>query len=130
MRRTFGMGLLSLAAIIVGGCSHCERRDASESWRPAIIQSAHAATPPPEATPPPAATPMPTLPRISLPAAPDCTVEGVAKPAPASGEPGAYADPNLLEVARLEIERDCYKKAEQDLRDEVEKYQQSIQAFK
>lgn len=118
------MGLLSLAAIMVGGCSHCERHDASELWHPVIIQSAQAATPPP------AATPMPTLPRLSLPAAPDCTVEGVAKPALASGEPGAYADPNLLEVARLEIERDCYKKAEQDLRDEVEKYEQSIQAFK
>jgi hypothetical protein len=72
---------------------------------------------------------MPTLPRISLPAAPECTVAGVARPAPSSGEPGAYADPNLLEVARLEIERDCYKKAAQDLRDEVEKYQQTIEAM-
>lgn len=72
---------------------------------------------------------MPTLPRISLPAAPDCTVEGVAKPATSSGEPGAYADPNLLEVARLEIERDCYKKAEQNLRDEMEKYQRHIEAM-
>jgi hypothetical protein len=80
--------------------------------------------------PPPIATPPPTLPRISLPDAPDCTVEGVAKPAPSSGEPGAYADPNLLEVARLEIERDCYKKAEQDLREEVEKFQQSYEAMK
>ena len=73
---------------------------------------------------------MPTLPRISFPAAPDCTVEGVAKPALSSGEPGAYADPNLLEIARLEIERDCYKKAEQDLRDEIERYQQLIQVIK
>ncbi|MGI9403520.1 MAG: hypothetical protein ACR2OF_03295 [Hyphomicrobium sp.] len=73
--------------------------------------------------------PTPTLPRISLPAPPDCTVEGIKKPAPSSGEPGAYADPNLLEVARLEIERDCYKKAEQNLRDEVEKFQPAIEAM-
>ena len=114
---------------MLGGCSYCEKFDASESWRPVIVQSAQAATPPPEAAPTPAAPPTPALPRISLPDPPDCTVEGVEKPAPSSGEPGAYADPNLLEVARLEIERDCYKKAEHDLREEVEKFQQSIEAM-
>lgn len=124
MRHVFIMSVLPLPAIMLGGCTYCAGMDATESWRPQIIQSAKAATPPPIATPPP------TLPRISLPDAPDCTVEGVAKPAPSSGEPGAYADPNLLEVARLEIERDCYKKAEQDLREEVEKFQQSYEAMK
>jgi hypothetical protein len=124
MRHVSIMSALSLAAIMLGGCTYCAGMDATKSWRPQIIQSAKAATPPPIATPPPA------LPRISLPDPPDCTVEGVAKPVPSSGEPGAYADPNLLEVARLEIERDCYKKAEQHLREEVEKFQQSYEAMK
>jgi hypothetical protein len=32
----------------------------------------------------------------------------------------------LLEVARLEIERDCYKNAEQGVRRELEKLQHSL----
>jgi hypothetical protein len=29
---------------------------------------------------------------------------------------GTNVDPNLVEIARLEVERDCYKGAEEDLR--------------
>lgn len=49
---------------------------------------------------------------------PDCKVKSIAKPPP--GQAGAAADPNLLEVARLELERDCYKRAEEAARRRLE----------
>lgn len=49
---------------------------------------------------------------------PDCTVKSVVKPAP--GKAGSTADPNLVEVARLELERDCYKRAEEAARRRLE----------
>jgi hypothetical protein len=49
--------------------------------------------------------------------APKCKVEPAPKPA--AGQAGASADPNLVEIARLEMERDCYKQAEQRARDQL-----------
>ena len=49
-------------------------------------------------------------------APPACEVEAAA--ASPRRAPGT-ADPDLLEIARLEVERDCYKDAEQSLRARV-----------
>src|SRR5690606_6904596 len=83
-------GLLAALAVAAGGCSYCDEYD---SWRQATyIATAEAATPLP---------------------APDCAVhtDGAAALA---GE--AAADPDLVEIARLEIERDCYREAEAQTR--------------
>ena len=45
-------------------------------------------------------------------APPACNFETAA----AAEASGASVDPNLVEIARLEVERDCYKGAEEDLR--------------
>jgi len=96
------LGQLCLSAILLGACSNCDELEALDEWQAVIVGQAMAATPESELRAPPSP--------------PDCTVAGAAKPSPASGAPGAYADPNLLEVARLEIERDCYKEAEEAAR--------------
>lgn len=115
-KQASALGFLSLAALVLGGCSSCDEFAASDIWRPAIIAPAEAATP--------------SFPRINIPPPPDCTVAGVEKPSPASGAPGAHADANLLEIARLEIERDCYKKVEHRVRGELERLQWSAQTLK
>jgi hypothetical protein len=50
-------------------------------------------------------------------APPACEFEA-AQAAPKGGATGT-ADPDLLEIARLEVERDCYKDAEESLRARV-----------
>ena len=57
---------------------------------------------------------------------PVCKIEGATKPPPGSGWPGAYADPNLLKIARLQLERECYKVAERAVRKRLERLQSSF----
>jgi hypothetical protein len=52
---------------------------------------------------------------------PACEIAGVTEPA--SGEPGANADQNLVTIARLQIERDCYMNAERAVRRRLERLQ-------
>lgn len=96
--------LVCAAAGLLAGCTGCEEFDDAAAWRAVVITPAEAA--------------VDAL-ASGLSVEPDCSVEGAKLPADA-GAPGATADPNLLEVARLEIERDCYKKAEQELRRRIE----------
>ena len=78
---------------LAGGCSCDEMID---PWAPISITHAEAGE--------------------SDAAPPACEFEaGKATP---KGAPGT-ADPDLLEIARLEVERDCYKDAEQSLRARV-----------
>ena len=56
---------------------------------------------------------------------PSCEIEGATKPPPGAGLPGANADPNLLEIARLQLARDCYKAAERVVRRRLERLQRS-----
>ena len=50
---------------------------------------------------------------------PSCRFDGVTKPPRGSGRPGAYADPNLMEIARLQLVSDCYKVAERAVRERL-----------
>lgn len=89
--------------------------------------------PPAEAAPPPPPPPIvqQVLPEINpkllkaLPA-PKCAVKSPgADPGDKPG-PEQLADPKLLEIARLEIERDCYKAAEVRNRKALRKLQATI----
>lgn len=54
---------------------------------------------------------------------PSCKIKGATKPPPSSGWPGANADPSLLKIARFQLERECYKSAERDVRGRLERLQ-------
>lgn len=106
------LAVLALAAGLLEGCS------------PRQIEAT-------QPSPPPPLVAEPALPEIDTkllkkPAAPRCQI---AKPAVTSGgsaAPEQLADPNLLEIARLELERDCYKAAEQSSRKRLERLQRVI----
>ena len=98
---------LGAAAVMLGGCSICDELEMTDGWHNAIVGEANAAVRNQNA--------------LAPPSAPDCRVKGAKKPSQASGAPDAFADPNLLEVARLELERDCYKAAEKEVRRDLEK---------
>jgi hypothetical protein len=53
---------------------------------------------------------------VKKPAPPDCRVQDGVTPSEAEGAPAADVDPNLVEIARVQLERDCYKDAEQEVR--------------
>jgi len=72
---------------LLAGCSACDEDFRAATWGTTYIQTAEA------------------VPGI---AAPNCDVSG---PDAQDG-----VDPDLVEIARLELERDCYKRAEADLR--------------
>jgi hypothetical protein len=55
--------------------------------------------------------------------APNCDVEGASAPTDESGEAAETADPNLVEIARLQLERDCYKNAEASVRRKLDRLQ-------
>jgi hypothetical protein len=55
---------------------------------------------------------------------PSCELTGGAKPSP--GTPGANADPNLLEIARLQLVNECYKLAERTARESLERLQGAL----
>lgn len=99
--RACAIGLLAVAAT---GCSYCDDSADPASWHTTYISSAQAALiPGPGPIPPP-----------------DCDGAASAAQRAAKGAPGALVDPDLLEIARLEIERDCYREAENSLRHRVE----------
>jgi hypothetical protein len=52
-------------------------------------------------------------------APPACEVH--ANAAASAAASGTHVDPNLVEIARLEVERDCYKGAEADLRQRLQR---------
>jgi hypothetical protein len=60
-------------------------------------------------------------------APPECDFEASA--ATRKAAPGTV-DPDLLEIARLEMERDCYKEAEQSLRHRLETVEPSTTGMK
>lgn len=57
---------------------------------------------------------------------PICAVKGIDRPNGASDEPGASSDPNLVEIARLQLERDCYKEQEAAVRAQLDRLQNAI----
>ena len=65
---------------------------------------------------------------LARPSPPNCAVKEIDVPAAGTDEPGASADPKLLEAARLEIERDCYENAEKSVRQQLERLQNSVRA--
>ena len=93
-------------AVPLAGCADCLDEDAPAQWGAVIVRRAEAA--------------VSDTKLLAPPSAPKCAIKGVAKPPAGSNAPGADADPNLLEVARLEIERDCYKEAERAVRRRLE----------
>jgi hypothetical protein len=105
------LAVLALAASLLEGCS------------PRQIEATQPSPPPLVAEP---ALPEIDTKLLKKPAAPQCQV---AKPAVTNGgsaAPEQLADPNLLEIARLELERDCYKAAEQSSRKRLERLQRVI----
>ncbi len=78
-------------SLLVGACS-C---DDSDPWRATYISTAEAAY-----------------------ASPACDVDAGA--AAKVETPGTHVNPDLVEIARLEVERDCYKGAEENLRQRLE----------
>ena len=97
--------------MILGGCCNCAELESSDNWSTSILGDANATTRDEVA--------------LASPSPPDCSVKGAKTPSEASGAPEAYADRNLLEIARLELERDCYKAAEKEARRRLKGLQQS-----
>jgi hypothetical protein len=60
------------------------------------------------------------------PKPPSCEITGATKPPTESGHPGANADPNLLEIARLQLVNECYQRAERAVRERLESLQSAI----
>jgi hypothetical protein len=89
-RRSAACAAVALS-LLVGACS-C---DDSDPWRATYISTAEAAYAPPA-----------------------CDVDASA--AATAEASGTHVDPNLVEIARLEVERDCYKGAEASLRQHLE----------
>jgi hypothetical protein len=87
------------ASLLVGACSYCDEND---PWRATYISTAQAAAMADSLTPP------------------HCDVETNAAVRTAAEASGSVVDPDLMEIARLEVERDCYKRAESKLRTSVE----------
>jgi hypothetical protein len=110
-RRTFaGAPLVTrcaagAASLLVGACSYCDEND---PWRATYISTAQAAVV--------ANSDAPLVP-------PRCDVKANAAVKTAAEASGSVVDPDLMEIARLEVERDCYKKAESKLRNRVETVQ-------
>lgn len=102
---------LCSTVMIIGGCCNCAELESPDNWNTSILGGANAATRDEAAS----ASPSP----------PDCSVKGAKTPSEASGAPEAYADRNLLEIARLELERDCFKAAEKNARRSLKGLQQS-----
>ena len=99
----------------------------------AVLPLKGCAPPRVEAAPAPPPPPMaePVLPEIDpkllkSPPTPKCAVK--APDAASDGTPGPeqLADPELLEIARLEVERDCYKAAEIASRKKLKKLQATV----
>ncbi len=100
--RTFSARCAAAAlALMLGACS-C---DDSDPWRATYISTAEAATD---------AGQMAAVEPPACDVGSSDTVETRAKTA------GTNVDPNLVEIARLEVERDCYKGAEENLRQRLE----------
>jgi hypothetical protein len=98
-RRRSALGPLTgrcAAVVLAGLAGGCSCDDMIDPWAPISITHAEAGE--------------------SGVAPPACEFEAAeATPKGASGT----ADPDLLEIARLEVERDCYKDAEESLRARV-----------
>jgi len=92
----------ALIALSVGACS-C---DDTDPWRATYIRAAAAA---------------PQSGRVAAIEPPACEVESSTQVETSAESTGAHVDPNLVEIARLEVERDCYKGAEERLRQRLEK---------
>ncbi len=58
--------------------------------------------------------------------APNCKVAGIQKPPGGSDAAGSEADPNLLKLAKLQLERDCYRQAEKLARKRLRQIQKSV----
>jgi hypothetical protein len=91
----------AVMALSLGACS-C---DDGDPWRATYINTAEAAT---EAD------------RVAAVEPPACNVEKSASVEKSAESSGTHVDPNLVEIARLEVERDCYKGAEESLRQRLE----------
>jgi len=92
----------ALIALSLGACS-C---DDTDPWRATYISTAEAA---------------PQSVRVAAIEPPVCHVESSSSVETSAESAGAHVDPNLVEIARLEVERDCYKSAEERLRQRLEK---------
>jgi hypothetical protein len=107
--------LAGVLALVFGGCSYCDDGADLSSWRTTYISAAEAAVGPEPAAP---VTP------------PHCDVEASAAARTAEGAPGVVVDPDLVEIAKLEIERDCYRQAEEHLRQRLDTLQHSSVGLK
>lgn len=95
-----------VAGVLVGACSYCED-DMHGAWRVTYVNTADAAN----------------AAEAGIAAAPACEAQAKSAAQAAAQTTGTVVDPDLLEIARLEVERDCYKNAEKDLRQRVESLQ-------
>ena len=82
----FPLFAVALATLTLAGCA-CDDAD----WKADIAGDAEAAT---------------------LDGAPNCDFDSLDRRSKVSATLAERADPHLLEIARLEAERDCYKAAE------------------
>ena len=57
---------------------------------------------------------------------PSCELTGAIKSLPAGGRPDANADPNLLEIAQLQLVNECYRLAERTVRERLERLQNAF----
>jgi hypothetical protein len=90
-KRVLAAGCAGLVALLTAACSSCDEGLEHSAWGVTYVSTAEASD-------------------ASLDA-PNCAVD-----APDTDSAGAKVDPELLEIARLEVERDCYKRAERELR--------------
>lgn len=107
--------LMGVLALVAGGCSSCDDGADLSSWRTTYISAAEAADGGGPAAPVTASR---------------CDVEANAAARATAGAPGVVVDPDLVEIAKLEIERDCYRLAEQGLRQRLQTLQHSSVGLK
>jgi len=100
--RTVALCAISAVAMLAAACS-CDEMD--DPWHATYASTARAAVA--AGTAPAALSP------------PECEVERGAA-AETRAAKGAAVDTDLLEIARLEMERDCYKEAEKALRERLD----------
>lgn len=93
-KRALATCCAGLVALLAAACSSCDEGLEHSAWGVTYVSTAEAS-------------------EASLDA-PNCAFD-----APDTDSAGANVDPELLEIARLEVERDCYKRAELELRHRI-----------
>lgn len=134
--RSARAGLCLLVALLLPGCRHFGSYDDSDAPPPPVAQHKweRGTAAPNEGRMPPPTAPAKAAPAIETellkkPGPPNCK-HTQPQSVQTAASPQVLADPKLLEIVRLEFERDCYRKAEVAVRRRLERLQQALRPAK